>query len=229
MRLNFVEQIIYELFKTEPFHNLYQYYQLPFPKYGLRDGGTCSVKTLSGQRRLARLQRHHIHSQLHNGIVHFNNQSCDHRLLKITLQDKIYFADIGNGWPSIKLFPADKIFKFHCYGIHFHSRPCNNCLKIYQTRNGKFFHSLTIPFLSPSKFFISKQINQHFHEIRSLNKEIRFAQIIGNHFLTLRGDILHTYHKGKKQALDLSGRPLADILHHNFRFDLENFLKVHHG
>ena len=231
MYLNSIEQTIYKIFEDEPFHNLYQRYGLAFPKYRMDDGGSCSVKSLSAQRRLLNLTHCNIATELHDSIVHFNNHSYRHLVLKITHHGCIYFADIGNGWPAIKLFPTSHNIKFHCAGIGFYSKLYRKIIKIYQARDGKSFHYLTIPLTTKSEFHSKRQINEHFNhfnENRAPNKELRFAQIIDNQFLFLRGNQINVYHEDYKKKYDISSKPIAEVLEKYFRFQLEEFLRVHH-
>ncbi len=224
MSIKRVEKIILKLFRNEPFHNLYQYYERPFPQYSLHKGGTCSVKTVSAWLKMQALKPDNITVQLHQGMVHFNQQSFDHRLLKITLRDKVYFADVGNAWPTLRLFPAHKAIKFNCYGFFFYSKLCKNHLKIYQRRDGRSSYYLTIPFSCLSEPHIRGQIKKVFSQLRAPNKELRFAQIIDQQFLFLRGKQLHIYTDGCRKQIDLAHQPISKILQTHFNFDLEKFL-----
>lgn len=85
-----------EKFTTEPFHNLRL---LVGPEKGAcLSGGTCSEKTLSFVKS-ARNSGFDAH--LHSAFI---GEREIHRLARIVIDGHDFFADIGNGWPAIKLY-----------------------------------------------------------------------------------------------------------------------------
>ncbi|NQY54719.1 MAG: hypothetical protein HRT42_14245, partial [Campylobacteraceae bacterium] len=100
MKKEYVEKIILDSFKQEPFHNLYFKYNILPTSF--KFGGTCSDKALSVYTIL---KENNIEVTLHSSFI---NNIESHRLLKVYIEGKYYFADVGNAWPSVRMFPVDK-------------------------------------------------------------------------------------------------------------------------
>ena len=108
---SFVESLILQKFMTEPFHNFY--FMGGLSNDSLEFGGTCSEKTLSLKKVL---DRSGIQANLHTAFI---KKKEIHRLIKVTIDEGEFFADIGNGWPSVKLYPVDQDIEYHCFGMCF--------------------------------------------------------------------------------------------------------------
>ncbi|WP_413699258.1 hypothetical protein ACLKMH_17405 [Psychromonas sp. KJ10-10] len=215
MSIQLVENIILDAFKNEPFHTLH-FINEDSPKVKLK-GGSCSDKVLSVKKQLE--------SQGYIVILHssyINGQDC-HRLLKIIINDDEYFADVGNGWPSIKLFPTFENTMYESYGIKFESRICSDHIKLFQTRNSVTRLSQIIPFVSKCEEEILKDIGCRFEQTYPFTGKLRFAQIVGEKFLFLRDTDLEIYSESgvevKKVKLINKGK---NILSEEFNFDLSS-------
>ncbi|MDC1106983.1 arylamine N-acetyltransferase [Prolixibacteraceae bacterium] len=213
-----IERMILNEFKTVPFHNIYFLYKkdVEFTEHG----GTCSDKVIN---LYYKLKDKGIKVNLHSSII--NRQEC-HRILRITIDSEIYFADIGNGWPSIYLFPASYSTTFSCYGITFRSEVTNNNLLIYQKRLNKESLSITIPTKPKSENEIWKDIqNRYKQNIRyPFQDSIRFAKIINEKFLFLRGDKLHIHSKNNYSQITIPDQSLKETLKIYFNTDLDLIL-----
>ena len=220
MLIDYVERLMMEKFVTEPFHNLYFIYKKKIEK--LNCGGTCSDKTLSFYDNLNALG---IKAYLHSAFI--KNKEI-HRLVSVELNNSIYYADIGNGWPSVKLFPKDYEIEYTAFGIRFMTKIKESCLEVYINRENKEYHSVDIPFQSKKNEEILKDIQNRFDDTITypFSNGIRFSQIIDDSFLFLRDDTLFIYSNGQK-VRKISGfeqKNLSETLKKYFHFDIEKIL-----
>ncbi|ETR71906.1 MAG: hypothetical protein OMM_02131 [Candidatus Magnetoglobus multicellularis str. Araruama] len=222
MSVKYVESLMLEKFKKEPFHNLYFLFNKKPENLSL--GGTCSDKTLSFYNQLRRVK---IESHLHSAFI---KKQEIHRLVSITLNNKIYYADIGNGWPSIKLFPKDREIKYNAYGMIYQTIIKSSSLDVYLSRDGKKYHSVEIPFHSKKHEDIMEDINNRFNKniTYPFTGGIRFSQIVQDHFLFFRDDTLsiYSYDHAVKKISGISKNNLAKTLKQYFNFDMEKILKT---
>jgi arylamine N-acetyltransferase len=215
--LELAESIILEAFMTEPFHTLAFLYDVSPQEENF--GGTCSDKVLSVMKKL---KREGFKVYIHSSFI--GNIEC-HRLLRLIIGEQEYFADVGNGWPSIKLFPASKNMEYSCYGIYFESIVYNEYVEIYQTRVGIKKHTLTIPLKSKPETAIMKDISNRFNNLYPFTGKLRFAQIINDRFLFLRDSELHIYSESGKQTKIVNCIDnLNQILNVEFGFNLNDFI-----
>ena len=220
-QVKYVESLMLEKFKTEPFHNLYFFYK-QIPKT-LKFGGTCSDKTLSFFCKLSEIG---IEAHLHSAFI--KNKEI-HRMVSVIIDGKTYYADVGNGWPSIKLFPEDYEIEYTCYGLIYSTVINEKSLDIYLTRNGQKYLSVVIPFRSRSHEDIMDDIKNRFDEknVYPFSRGIRFSQIIHENFLFLRGDTLYIY-TDNSDVTEISGldqNNLPAIIKQYFNFDVGKMLK----
>ena len=215
-----VEEIIKRCFENVPFHNLY--FMNDVIPHSTQWGGTCSDIVLGVQKSLA---DNGIKSHLHSSFI---NGEETHRLLRIIIDEEEYFADVGNGWPSMKLFSAANETEYSCYGITFRSILEDEFLHISNIRKGVEKRSVSVPLVSKSEQLILRDIERRYvSEIEYPYKNsIRFAQVIDNRFLFLRGDILYIYSTDVEdcEEIDVSEHNLSTVLSSYFRFDLNHFL-----
>jgi len=211
-----VERLMLNKFKEEPFHNLYFIYKTK-PK-GFNFGGTCSDKVLSFYKKLRDLK---FETKLHSSVI--NNKEI-HRLVSVTLNNKVYYADVGNGWPSIKLFPKDYEIEYKSYGMTYRSILKESSLEVYITRDNKKKLSVTIPFHSKTHEEIMQDIHNRFDQNIEypFTGGIRFSQIIHDKFLFLRDDTLYiySYDSAVKKIVGFEPGNLSETLKHNFNFDI---------
>lgn len=223
MKKEFVEKVILDSFKNEPFHNLYFKYNI-IPN-SFEFGGTCSDKVLSVYKIL---KDNNIKVTLHSSFI---NNIESHRLLKVCIDDKYYFADVGNAWPSVEMFPIDKNYEYTSYGITFRSLIFDDYMEIYQFKNNKETLSLQIPFKCKSEIEIKKDMGNRFSKNIDypFRNKIRFAQLFDAQFYFLRDDVLYIYINNEnyiKIVNNLKEKDLASTLKKYFNFDLAMFKKI---
>ena len=213
------EKIILRSFCKEPFHSLFFIYKIVPDSF--RDGGTCSDKVLSVKEEL---EKEGFKVKLHSSFI--NGNEC-HQLLKIWIDKNVFFADVGNAWPSIKLFSADKITHYKNFGIEFRTKVFSDCIKIYQTRNGITRDSVCIPLQPKSESQIFDDIKTRFDctDNFPFADKFRFAQIIKKEFLFIRDNELHRYTNSSYKKEPVFNH--QETLMTEFGFDLPNFLKNH--
>lgn len=184
-----VERLMLDEFRQHPFHNLF--FLGLFEEDGALAGGTCSEKTLAFQ---ATLQQQGIPARLHQAVI--QGQEC-HRLLSVKLGQELFYCDIGNGWPSIRLFPAFRDSAYTAYGIGFEGKVEAQGLAIWQTTNGHRVNSIFIPHEARPESEIQQAIEQRFSSgiTYPFAQKLRFAQVIGEEFVFLRDCSLQSFHK----------------------------------
>ena len=211
-----IEALILEKFRTEPFHNLHLKYG--FPRTTPAHGGTCSDKTLSFHSAL--IQRG-VAARLHSAFI---NGAEIHRLVKLTIGDEAYFADVGNGWPTIRVFPLERDVAYSCFGMRFHSVVGAREMSIYNTRNGTERRQMVIPFDSKSEPEILADIEARFDRgiEYPFSDGLRFSQVVGDRFLFLRDDRLEIYSPTEpfREITGLDPSRIKEILEDHFGFDL---------
>lgn len=210
-----VERLMFEKFRTEPFHNLYLRYG--YPQVSLAYGGTCSDKTISFQ---AALRCAGVTASLHSGFIGGREI---HRLVKVYLGDKAFFADVGNGWPAIELFPLDQDVSYDCFGMTFHTELHGHRMVVFNTRKGVEHCQVEIDFDGKPEAQILADIEARFDgQIEyPFSHGVRFSQIVGDRFLFLRDHRLEIYSAGAPievlEGIREENLPMA--LHEHFSFD----------
>ena len=122
MTVQLAQKILLKKFEKEPFHNLYLLHNVQATSTEF--GGTCSDKTLS---YLVAAKAAGLDAHLHSARI--DGQET-HRLVRLEIENQRYFADIGNGWPSIQLYPAESPIVYECYGMRFRTEVENGVLSI---------------------------------------------------------------------------------------------------
>lgn len=191
-----IEALMLEKFRSEPFHNLKLLYgnkikaDLP--------GGTCSDKTLSF---LIAAKRLGFDASLHSGSIEGKEI---HRLARIDVSGRRFFADVGNGWPSLKLYPADESISFECFGMSFRTEIFESKVYVYHQKRHQETLQLEIDVRDKPEGKIKADIDARFSSgiVYPFSNSIRFSQVIGNNFLFLRGKRLEIYSKGCTNIVD---------------------------
>jgi arylamine N-acetyltransferase len=88
-RLDKLEALTLDYLKKRPFHNLFITYELDIK--GSKIGGTCSDLTLEFKEIL---EQNGFGSTLHCSLV---DGAEIHKLLKVEINKKFYFIDVGFG------------------------------------------------------------------------------------------------------------------------------------
>jgi len=182
-----VEALMLEKFRSEPFHNLHLIYGKPLPRP--EEGGTCSDKTLSF---LASAEEAGFDAFLHSGFI--GGQEV-HRLARVVIGGRIFFADVGNGWPALRLYPADREIRYRCFGMGFRTEITGPQVAVFHEKNGKESLQLEIDVRSRPEGEIRADIKRRFSSgvVYPFSDSLRFALVVGDRFLFLRGDRLEIY------------------------------------
>lgn len=189
-QMSAIEALMLGKFKTEPFHNLRLLYgnefQCPL------QGGTCSDKTLSF---LAAAKLAGFDVSLHSGFI---NGREIHRLARVRIEDQMFFADVGNGWPALRLFPADREISYRCFGMGFRTELSGPRVCVFHEKNGRESKQLEINTHNRPESEIRADISRRFDSgvVYPFSNSLRFSMIVGNEFLFLRGERLEIYREG---------------------------------
>ncbi|WP_260996499.1 arylamine N-acetyltransferase [Thalassolituus hydrocarboniclasticus] len=188
-----VHQLMLDECRMVPFHNLFY---LGLCHAGGADsptGGTCSDKVLAFRDRLT---AQGIKARLHSAFI--NGQNC-HRVLVLDIDGERYFADVGNGWPSVRLFPADSDSSYLAYGIEFSSYRNGDWLDIYQQKEGRCSLSVRIPLALMDEEQVEQMIQNRFDGSTEypFDDGIRCAQVLGDAFVFLKRDRLRIFQSDK--------------------------------
>ena len=215
-----VEALILEQFRTEPFHNLHlihgQWLQALWP------GGTCSDKTLSF---VAAGKREGFDVFLHSGYIGGREI---HRLARVQIAGRRFFADVGNGWPALKLYPADRETVYHCFGMRFRTEITGRRVNVFLEKKGKESLQLEIDVRGRPESEIRADIEKRFRSgfVYPFSHSLRFSQVVGSRFLFLRGDQLEIYSNSGFECLEgIDDARLPTVLSQYFGYDVQPFLR----
>lgn len=214
------EALLLYHFRTEPFHNLHLLFNngepLDIP------GGTCSDKTLSFLNDARKMR---FDAYLHTAFI--GGQEI-HRLVRMHIDKQIYFADAGNGWPAIKLFPAHEPISFRCFGMSYRTEILNGRIAVYHEKEGKESLQMEIdPAPRPEEEILAEIAARYTSGIRyPFSDSMRFSMIRNEQFLFLRGDTLLIYSKAFKRKIPYSSiLGLNQFIEHHFGVSLSQYGK----
>lgn len=209
-----VETLILEHFRKEPFHNLHLLYgshlQLPI------SGGTCSDKTLAF---LADAKKSGFDARLHSGFI---GGKEIHRLARIHIGKRVFFADVGSGWPSIKLYPADKEVFFYSYGMRYRTEIHGSRLLVFHEKHGRETLQLEIEFHGKAEATILTDIENRYTSgiVYPFADSPRFSMVVGERFLFLRGNRLEVHSTNNFDVIEeIEVADIPSILNHYFCYD----------
>jgi len=214
-----VEAIMLEKYKTEPFHNLYLL-------YGKRPwthayGGTCSDKALS----FLQAARHAgFDARLHSGYI---GGKEIHRLVKVYIDGRSFFADVGNGWPALKLYPLDREVSHDCFGMRFRTEIRGQRMTVFHFKNGAEARQLEIDLHGRPESEIEADIAARFDSgiEYPFSKSLRFSQVIDDRFLFLRGERLEIRGATTFEVVEgIDAVQVPGVLREHFGFDVESLL-----
>jgi arylamine N-acetyltransferase len=210
-----VETVMLEKFRTEPFHNLYLLQEIEPPS--LEHGGTCSDKTRSF---VSAAREAGFDVALHSGYI---GGLEIHRLARVHIEGRVFFADVGNGWPALRLYPADQEVSYRCFGMRFRTEIRGPRLTVFHHRNGTESHQVEIDLRPKPENEIRADIAARFRSgvAYPFSKSLRFALVVDDRFLFLRGDRLEIYGDEGFEAIEGIGEAeVPGVLREYFRFDI---------
>ncbi|QZT37842.1 arylamine N-acetyltransferase [Halosquirtibacter xylanolyticus] len=215
-----VEQLILNEFMAVPFHSLYFY--LRRRPVSLAYGGTCSDKVLHLYSKLLELG---VKVQLQTSYM---NDVESHRLLLIKIGGIDYIADIGNGWPSIKMFPTNEDYTYCAFGVGFHSRIFDDHVKIYREIDGFKKLVVDVPTVVKDEALIMRDIECRFNKDNNgpFLDTVRFGQVVGDRYLYLKDKTLFVYAEEQGlEVISMDGLSLFEIIDQYFYFDTKGFME----
>lgn len=220
--LQAIHDLIKNHFVTEPFHNLYLLYK---KKSLIGYGGTCSDKTASF---IAAARQQGFDAQWHTAFIADREI---HRLARITIAGKIYFADIGNGWPAFKLYPADQEVYYQCFGMHFRTKISENKMKVFHLCKGRESLQMEINFPQKPEKEILRDIESRFDSgiIYPFSKDLRFSLAVDDQFLFLRGNNLEIFTEENYNIIEqIDTVNLGKLIKQYFYYDLQPLMSYLH-
>lgn len=222
MNINKAEQLLFSTFTDVPFHSLYFHYNKR--PGSLDNGGTCSDKVLHA---FELFKRNGFDVHLHSSFI--DDVEC-HKMLRLEIEGLSYFADVGNAWPAVKLFPADEEIRYVSCGILFYTKLSGERIDIYQDIDGEIVNTVSIPRKSKSEREIEDDIKNRFSGTFPFSGHIFFAQIVGDKFLFLRDAQLYIYSDCDSQIVSgITPEKIPDCLKSNFNFSVDEFLRNSHS
>lgn len=210
-----VEALMLTHFQTEPFHNLHLIYGQRLKS--VLSGGTCSDKTLSF---VAAAVKAGFDVKLHSGFIGGREI---HRLARVRIADRLFFADIGNGWPALKLYPADCEVSYQFFGMGFRSIISGGRVTVLHQRHGKESIQLEINVCGRPESDIEADIEGRFSSgiVYPFSNSIRFSQVVGSRFLFFRGDQLGIYSDCGFECLEgINDARVPEVIHEYFGYDV---------
>lgn len=210
-----VEALMLEHFQTEPFHNLHLVYGSRLKS--VVPGGTCSDKTLSF---VAAGVNAGFDVSLHSAFIGGREI---HRLARVRIEDSLFFADVGNGWPSLKLYPADREISFCCFGMGFRTEIADGRVSVLHNKRGRESLQIEIDVRGRPESEIRTDIEGRFASgiEYPFSNSLRFSLVVGKRFLFLRGDRLEIYQAGGFECLEgIDDARVPAVLHDHFGYDV---------
>ncbi len=214
-----VEALMLEHFRQVPFHNLPLLYGEDLRQ--LLPGGTCSDMTL---RFLRVARRAGIDARLHSGFIRGKEI---HRLARIKLDGRSYFADVGNGWPALRLYPADGEVEHHAFGMRFRTQIQDSRVHVFHQRRGQEYLQLEIAVEPRPEEEIYADITRRFSSgvDYPFSRSLRFSRIVGQRFMFLRGDQLEIYSPHGVEVLEgIDAHQVPSVLRDQFQVDFDTEL-----
>lgn len=206
------EELLLHHFRTQPFHNLNLLYNNGEP-FGL-PGGTCSDKTLS---YLADAKAQGLNAHLHTAFI--GGQEI-HRLVRFLINGDTYFADVGNGWPTIKLIPAARNIDYSCYSMRYRTEVDADWVRVFHQRQGKESLQMEIRLQPRCEEDILRDIDARYCSgiQYPFSNSVRFSAIVDDSFLFLRGESLHIYCEEQFKTIEgISAKLIPYVLKSHFR------------
>lgn len=216
-----IETLMLDHFRTEPFHNLRFIYGSSLGP-GVQ-GGTCFYKT----GRIVNVgQKAGFDVHWHHAFVRVQGVPWAHWVARFQIDGRLFFADMGNGWPSLKLYPADREVAYRFFGMGFRTEIANGRVTVFHEKHGKESLQLEIDVQPRPEPEVLADIERRSNmgDIYPINS-LRFSLVVGSRFLFLRGDRLEIYDDGGFECLEgINGVRVPEVLHDHFGYDVRPLL-----
>ena len=161
-----------------------------------------------------------IISKLHSAFI--NGIEC-HRMLTVDINDRKYFIDAGSGWPTVKLFPADRTMEYSVYGITFKTEFLNDkMLLFHKTAGSDFKLQEEIPLLlNRTQQQIACDIENRFTSgvPYPFQNRLRFSQVKNGKFYFIKDNKLKIYNDSGFEEKILSDNEVEDLIKNFFLFN----------
>lgn len=211
-----IESLMLSTFKNVPFHNLFILNKKDPLPYSMGFGGTCSDKTLDFFYKANELKMNpHLH------IAEINGELI-HRLVRFVINGECFFADVGNGWPALKLIPAHYEIDCDFFGMPYRTKINNGKIFVYHAREKRESLQMVINPAPLSQSYVIKSITKRFSSgiIYPFSHSVRFAKIVDEKFLFLRGKELFIYSdNGVNMIRNIKDEQMEDIIEVYFKMD----------
>lgn len=205
--------LMFRAFSDEPFHTLSMVFGASVGAQ-IR-GGTCSDKTLLF---IDEAKKCGLNARLWTAYI---GGEEIHRLASVEIDGRQHFADVGNGWPSIKPYPADTPIRFQAYGMTFRTVLHPDRLSVYHDKEDSEYHQMDIMLAERPEDDIRSEVEARFTSgtVYPFNNRLRFSAIVERDFKFLRDSTLHVYsHEGLKHTIPVSRGSLEEIILQHFGF-----------
>jgi arylamine N-acetyltransferase len=202
-------------FRGEPFHTLEMLYgesvgrQVP--------GGTCSDKTLSF---IHEAREKGFDAKLHTAFI---DGKEIHRLARLNIDGKVFFADVGNGWPSLYPYPADEQITHSCFGVTFRTEINDSVLSVYYRIEDKEQLQMEIILTPRPEEEILTEIKERFSSniTYPFTNRMRFSAIVENEFRFLRENTLSIYKENNVKRISVAKDQWQNTLLEYFGWDVK--------
>ncbi|NKC15511.1 MAG: hypothetical protein GKR94_25940 [Gammaproteobacteria bacterium] len=138
---------------------------------------------------MATAQKAGFDATLHSGCI---GGRAIHRLARVRIGGRLCFADAGNGWPALKLYPADCEISYQCFGMGLRTEIADGRVTVFHENRGKKSLQLEIDVHGRPESDIRADIEGRFNSgvVYPFSDSLRFSLPVGSRFLFLHGDRL---------------------------------------
>lgn len=178
-----VEEEIISYLKKYPFHNLFILHNLEHI-FASEFGGTCSDRTTHFVQKLKDNNiSNHIEIKQHIAKI---NAKATHTILRMLIEDKVYFCDVGMGFPITKLLPSYENIQFTSYGIDFRTQVDDKKIVVFIDEHNEHGEKelMSIDIKEQSQEMVEKNINNRSEYLKELplSKKLRYFFIYDDKF-----------------------------------------------
>ena len=211
-----VIELMHQKFIEEPFHSLQLLYgesigsQVP--------GGTCSDKTISF---IHEAKQRGFDVKLHSAFI---GGKEIHRLARLNINGRVFFADVGNGWPSLHPYPEDEPITHSCFGMIFRTEISDGMISVFHRIEDKEKLQMEIFIAARPEKEILTEIKERFSSgiTYPFANKMRFSAIVDGDFRFLRDEILHIYSQnGDSKQISIAKEKWASVLLKYFGWDVK--------